>query len=354
MKRALVLEGGGAKGAYQAGAIKALTQKKIYFDAAGGTSIGAVNAAFYATRKLNSMYKLWLSIDSDDLFGISSDMLDNFHEGDYTIDDIKQGITSLKKIIKNLGIDTSNMKKLINKHFDEERLKKSKIDYGLTTFNLSNFKPVEIFKKDIPKGKLADYILSSAYLPIFKLERIIDNKFYLDGGIYRNCPVDMFIDAGYDEIYAIKAWRSKLKYKNKKGVKVHVITPSENLGSIVRFTQTAAKYRMSLGYYDTLKYLYQLDGNKYYFKKYSDEYYTHLFDKRIFKKIEKMYNRGIFIKNDKEFILKIIEKILKENNIDRFKIYNMPYLLTRLKYKMTKHKDSKYYYFIKNIKIEFE
>ena len=32
MKRGLFLQGGGAKGAYQAGAIKAFTQKKIYFD----------------------------------------------------------------------------------------------------------------------------------------------------------------------------------------------------------------------------------------------------------------------------------------------------------------------------------
>ena len=34
MKRGLVLQGGGAKGAYAAGAIKALTQKKVYFDCA--------------------------------------------------------------------------------------------------------------------------------------------------------------------------------------------------------------------------------------------------------------------------------------------------------------------------------
>lgn len=353
MKRALVLEGGGAKGAYQAGAIKALTQKKIYFDAAGGTSIGAVNAAFYVSRKLNSMYKLWQTIDSDDLFGIDPKMLDNIYNKDFTMKDIKAGILNIVKIVKNLGIDTTNMKKLINKHFNEDRIRKSRIDYALNTFNLSEFKPVEVFKKDIPKGKLGDYILSSAYLPFFKLERIIDNKFYLDGGIYMNCPINMFIDAGYDEIYVIKAWRSKLKYKNKKGVNVHIIAPRENLGSIVRFTPSIAKYRMSLGYYDTLKYLYNLDGNKYYFKNYSDKYYENLFDKKTFKKVEKLYNRSAFIKKDKDFILKIIEKICIESKMERFKIYNLPYLLTRLKYRYVK-KNDKYYYFIKNIKIDFE
>lgn len=354
MKRALLLEGGGAKGAYQAGAIKALTQKKIFFDAAGGTSIGAINAAFYASRELNKMYKLWLSLDSEELFNIDGNMLDNFHNLKFSKSDIKNGLSSIHQIIKNQGIDLTNIKKLLKQTFNEDKLRRSKIEYGLNTFNLSDFKPVEIFKKDIPKGKLADCILSSAYLPFFKLEKIIDDKYYLDGGVYLNCPIDMFINAGYDEIYVIRAWRKKLKYHKKEGVKIHIITPREDLGSIVRFTPSAAQYRMSLGYYDALKYLYDLDGNKYYFKKYSEEYYNTLFDKKTFKKIDKMYNRNVLTQSNKYFILKMIEKICKQEGIERFKIYNMPYLLTKLKFRMANKKDNKYYYFIKNIKIEFE
>ena len=36
----------------------------------------------------------------------------------------------------------------------------------------------------------------------------------------------------------------------------------------------------------------------------------------------------------KRFIIRIVEKVCEDLGIDRFKIYNMPYLLTRLKYKM--------------------
>ena len=53
-----------------------------------------------------------------------------------------------------------------------------------------------------------------------------------------------------------------------EGVKVNIITPRENLGSIIRFTASASKYRMDLGYYDALKFLYNLDGNLYYYKNY--------------------------------------------------------------------------------------
>ena len=73
MKRALILEGGGAKGAYQAGAILAFNKKKIFFDAVGGTSIGAINAAFYASKNFSGMIKLWMKLDSKDLFDIDSE-----------------------------------------------------------------------------------------------------------------------------------------------------------------------------------------------------------------------------------------------------------------------------------------
>ncbi len=352
--RALVLEGGGARGAYQAGAIKALCKKGIYFDAAGGTSIGAINAAFYVIHNFDAMYKLWLSTSSDELFGIDAKLLDGIYDGNITADEIRKGFSEIIKVIKSRGVDTTNIKKILSKYLKEDRFMRSKIEYGMVSYNLSDRKPVMMFKKDIPKGKLAECVLSSAYLPFFKFEKIIDDKYYLDGGMVENCPVDLFVNAGYDEIFVIKNWQSKLKYKNKKGVRVHIVTPREDLGSIIRFTKASAEYKMNLGYYDMLKYLDQLDGNKYYFKYYSNDYYKNLFEKNIYKRIFKKYNNGFPPRNEKEFILKIVEKACEELDIERFRVYNMPYLLTKLKLKILNYKDSKYYDFIKNIRIDFE
>ena len=105
------------------------------------------------------------------------------------------------------------MKKLLGKYIKEDRFMRSKIEYGLVTYNLSDRKPVMMFKKDIPQGKLIECIISSAYLPFFKLERIIDDKYYLDGGLAENCPKDMFVDAGYDEIYVIRKGLYGLVYR---------------------------------------------------------------------------------------------------------------------------------------------
>ena len=352
--RGLLLEGGGAKGAYEAGAIKALVKRGMKFDCIGGTSIGAINAAFCVTNNYNALYDLWLSTGSEELFGIESRLLSSFGNRTMTKKDIVDSLKTIGKIIKNRGIDTTNIRKKLEKYVNEDKFRKSKIDFAMNTFSLSDFKAVEVFKKDIPEGKLIDYIISSAYLPIFKLERIIDDKYYLDGGFASNCPIDMLVNNGYEEIYVIRAWQRKLKFKNEKHAKIHMITPREDLGSIMLFEPTKAEYRMNLGYYDMIKYLDKLDGNKYYFKRYSEEYYSRLFDKVSLNRMIKNYNKGVEPKSDKEFILKIIEKVCLELKINRFKVYDLPYLITRLKYKTAGKKNNRYYDFIRNIRVDFE
>ena len=352
--RGLMLEGGGAKGAYEAGAIKALNKRKITFDCVGGTSIGAICAACYVSNNLEGMYKLWLATDSQELFGIDSKILTDFYKNKLDKEDIKKAISTLKTIFKNRGIETSNIRRILEKTIDEKKFRKSNIDFAMNTVSLSKLKPVRVFKEDIPEGKLIEYILSSAYLPVFKFERIIDGGYYVDGGFNSNCPVDMLIDKGYEEIYVIKAWQSKLKYKKKKGVKVHVITPREDLGSIMLFEPTIARYRMNLGYYDMLKYLDNLDGDKYYFINYSEKYYSRLFDSNDYKKLLKEYNVGLKPKSNKKFIIDILEKICKDLDINRFKVYNVPMLISKLKYKLAGRTNNKYYNFIKKIKVDFE
>lgn len=64
--RALVLSGGGAKGAYEAGVITSLCQRAP-FDIIVGTSIGAINAALTAQRDFAALENLWKSAASRNL-----------------------------------------------------------------------------------------------------------------------------------------------------------------------------------------------------------------------------------------------------------------------------------------------
>lgn len=55
----LFLQGGGAKGAFQAGAIKALHEQNIEFNVISATSIGAINGYYLYTKNVDKLEKFW-------------------------------------------------------------------------------------------------------------------------------------------------------------------------------------------------------------------------------------------------------------------------------------------------------
>ena len=60
----LVLEGGGARGAYHIGAYKAIKELDIEIGGIAGTSIGAINGAMMVQGDYDLLEKVWLSVDS--------------------------------------------------------------------------------------------------------------------------------------------------------------------------------------------------------------------------------------------------------------------------------------------------
>lgn len=58
-KTALVLSGGGAKGAFQAGALQVLRDKGYTFDIISGVSVGTLNGAMLATDQFETLIQVW-------------------------------------------------------------------------------------------------------------------------------------------------------------------------------------------------------------------------------------------------------------------------------------------------------
>lgn len=63
MKRAIVLSGGGSKGAYQIGVWRALRKLNISYDIVTGTSVGALNAALFVQQDYWRGLWLWFNMD---------------------------------------------------------------------------------------------------------------------------------------------------------------------------------------------------------------------------------------------------------------------------------------------------
>ena len=319
----VALEGGGAKGAYQAGSYIALRKCGIKPSIIAGTSIGSLNAAFMAQGDIKKLVNLWLNTTTD-IFGINSEIIEKFKNKKFTSKDLKPAFNNIKQIIENRGIDTAEYLNIIENNINEKKLRKSKIKFGLVTVKLDGkLTPLELTIDDIPKGKVAEYILASCYLPIFKMNPIIDNNYYIDGGVYNNIPLSLVENYGCDTIYAIKikglgVSRNKLK----RTTNVVEIKPKKNLGRTIIFDKEINEQNMKLGYYDTLKIIKKLDGINYYFKPKHDEYFlkiTKNIDPKIIKKLNTKYQTN----STKDLIVNLVEEILEKNNVNKFKVLNI-------------------------------
>ncbi|MBR4262780.1 MAG: patatin-like phospholipase family protein [Bacilli bacterium] len=257
--KALVLSGGGAKGAYQLGAWKALKKLKIDFDIVTGTSIGAVNGLFIVENKYHTLKKLWLK----------KDMYKYFGEDLQKLNDKKKAFKIYKNnLLTGTGIDTDKFEQIIKKNIDIDKIYESNIKYGLVTYNLSSKKPEIITKEIKHKKDIVDYAIASASaFPILEPKEI-KNKKYIDGGYYDNLPINLAIDLGADEVIAVDLEAIGIK-RNTKDKKTHVtlIKPQIDLGDIAVFDKTINRRNYKLGYNDTMKVFKKLDGDYYTFKK---------------------------------------------------------------------------------------
>ena len=212
--------------------------------------------------------------------------------------------------------------------YNKEKFRELKIN-GLKS-RPKDFKPIYVFKEDIKKGKLTDYLMASCYLPIFKMEKLIDDNYYLDGGFYDYAPANALINRGYDKVYVVDldAIGFRRKYKDKD--KVIVIKPSRKLGSIININESRVRENILMGYYDTLKIVKNLDGYKYIFKNKSDSYYRFLIRKVSKKKLKEMQKFFRTI-NEKKLVLKALEYVMDKENFSYYEVYSPMKIIRKIK-----------------------
>lgn len=268
MTYGLVLEGGGAKGAFHVGALKALFERGYEFGGVTGTSIGALNGAMIAQGDFAILYDIWYNATPSMLVDANDGLLSKILSGEYDRESLRYMLQLAKTFVVNKGMPIDKAKGFLDAYIDEAKLRESPIDYGLVTVDTSDdWEALEVFKEDIPSGMLKQFILASAYFPAFN-RPMIDGKSFIDGGVYNNCPVNPLIYKGYDKIIAIRTGSKMPSRKVIDGTaEVHYINPSESLGKTLDFRNEHIRYNMRLGYYDALRYIDGLIGSSYYIKR---------------------------------------------------------------------------------------
>ncbi len=260
----LVLAGGGAKGAYQIGAWKALREMGITFDAIAGVSIGSINGALIAAGDYDRALEMWQSVSLDKGVKINSTLPDPDN-----LFSKKNWGALFREIIRNGGIDASPLNEYIRIYIDEKKIRESRIPLGIITVQMGQkVSGLELFVDDIPEGELVDYLLASSSIPLVTNIGPEGEKF-LDGGVYDNTPVMTLKKRGYNnliviDIANIKGVAYNLDFTNSRVVHIKPYD-TDDLGAAFDFDPSLTEKRMAMGYLDTKKAFGELSGNIFHF-----------------------------------------------------------------------------------------
>ena len=318
----LALSGGGVKGSYQIGAYMAFKECGIKFDGITGTSIGAFNGAIIAAGLENELLSFWQNIDIGKLLNYNDKYLKKLKSKEEDLELLLLKIDNFISIINNKGISIEGLQRILVDFDVEEKLRKSNIEYGLSTYRMKDGKALDLFLEDIPKGSLNNYIIASCYLPIFKKEKLVDDSYFFDGGIHNYCPIDMLINKDYEKVYAIDLKAIGFKRPIQAKEKVITISPSRKISSMLTVDQEKIKDNIKLGYYDTIKVLKQYDGFKYIFKKNSKLYYKYI-TRKINKSTLNLASLYYKTNDKKQIVIKAIEQLMKKDNETYYSIYKI-------------------------------
>ena len=302
VKYGIVLEGGGARGAYQIGAWKALKEAGIAIGGISGASVGALNGALMCMDDMDKACHIWENLTYSKVMNVSDALIEKFRSKDLEIQDFQELGSAVRKVLKDGGLDVTPLKDLIEGTVDEERIRASERELFVITYSLTDWKKVVINIKELSDGAMSDALLASAYFPAFKREKL-GGKRYMDGGSADNVPIEPLLERGYKNLIVIRIYGlgrdSERFLEIPEDVAVYHIAPRQDLGGILEFSGKKARKLMTLGYYDAMRSLYGLEGRSYYLDASGGE--TYYFD-RMMSELEllKLYIRPVMEEEDWE------------------------------------------------------
>ncbi|MCI6120767.1 MAG: ornithine carbamoyltransferase [Lachnospiraceae bacterium] len=320
----LVFDGGGARGAYQIGAWKALTEAGVKINAVAGTSVGALNGALVCMGDVEKAEDIWKQMTFSTVMDIDDDWMERLFQKEMSL---REFLNELKTLLKDGGVDITPLRQLIHETIDEEAIRRSGKEFCLLTFSLSEFRELDLEMEEIPEGMLEDFLLASAYLIGFKNERIHGKK-YIDGGVVNNVPLGSLVKRGYKDIIEVRIYGPGREPRVKMpddGVK-YEIAPRVKLGSIIEFSGKRSRQNLMIGYYDAKRMVYGLEGFMYYLEQTHDEAYYEELMKEI-REIEKA-EIAFVLKlplgfSDQELFMGMLEAAAKLLRIPKYQIYTV-------------------------------
>lgn len=190
ISRALVLSGGGGRGAYQAGVWAWLEEQEWQPNLVCGSSVGAINGAAIAGGMSSERIRdLWHSIEQRKVF--RPRMWRNLLHGLMQPFGLASGMTPIA--------DTTPLRNLLTQQLDVEAVHESDIELVVSAVRVQDAR-VRYFNG---RELAIEHIMASSAIPIVFPWEVIDGEAYWDGGLAVNTPLLPAIERDATEIVAI-------------------------------------------------------------------------------------------------------------------------------------------------------
>ncbi len=255
MEYGLCFSGGGGKGAYEIGVWKALKQLEKDKDivAVSGASIGAVNGLLFTVGNYDNAEKIWSKVTVGD-FLIS---------GEKSICSCKKLREILEEDIDYDYVKFSKVRFFANTSVSDEKLAFPEKAEDIKPFvkeYKSHFRTEYFELNKSGKDKIIETVVASSSLPAIYEPVRIDGRLMFDGGLTDNVPIRPLIEeCDCKNLIIVMVGRDNEydPYLASRLDNIIEIRPSADIGGFtdgtLDFTHKSIRYRMLLGYYDTLR-----------------------------------------------------------------------------------------------------
>ena len=218
--KALVISGGGSKGAFAGGVAQYLIEQKgRAYDMFLGTSTGSLLVPHLASNDIGKLYDVFTNVNQNSIFSINPFVVKKKNGREYVSINYLSTILQFIKRKRTFG-ESKSLRKSIKKNFTQEefnRIRETKEDVVVTVANLSKNRTEYKSINDFSYEEFCDWIwISCNYIPFMSLVKRTGFE-YADGGLGCVVPIREAINRGATEVDAIILESENLEYNKVLG-----------------------------------------------------------------------------------------------------------------------------------------
>ncbi|WP_142786269.1 patatin-like phospholipase family protein [Changchengzhania lutea] len=218
--KALVISGGGSKGAYAGGVAQYLIQEEgRNYDMYLGTSTGSLLVPHLAAGQIDKLYNIFTSVNQNDIFSVNPFVIRKKGDREFVSIDFLNVLWQFIKMKRTFG-ESKSLRRHINRNFSKEEYNNiiaNKEDVVVTVSNLSKNRVEYKSIKDFTYEEFCDWIwISCNYIPFMSLVKK-DGFEYADGGLGCVVPIREAILRGATEVDAVVLESEHMEYNKVLG-----------------------------------------------------------------------------------------------------------------------------------------